>query len=133
MNAMSDELAKKAVEYEASLAEQAQIDAQAKTKQDQDNAERNAAAEKQRKENEIYIAEQRQIERKSIDDFGKLIAVGTKTNCGLVIERKPTIVQVYIPVKDYGNEHWIEINRLYPQGYACNFINGTYVDPSYKF
>lgn len=58
----------------------------------------------------------------------KTVAVGTHTHCGPVLERRGTLVQVYSPVESYGNEHWIEISDLYPEGNkGCYFSNGHLV------
>ena len=63
------------------------------------------------------------------NNFRKTMSVGTSTNCGPVIEIKGKMIKVYSPVKDYGNEHWIARDELFPQGYQCVFVNGRYGAP----
>jgi hypothetical protein len=53
---------------------------------------------------------------------------GDETNCGPVIEVKKTMVKIYFPVQNYGNEHWIKIDKIKPPGSGCRFVNGQYVD-----
>lgn len=55
---------------------------------------------------------------------------GVKTNCGPVLETKGTLVKVYFGVKDYGNEHWIDVDRLFTSNYECRFIGGEYFPPT---
>jgi hypothetical protein len=59
----------------------------------------------------------------------KELKVGTATNCGPVIEAKGPLMKVYSPVKDYGNEHWIQRADLYMPGERCSFFNGAYQPP----
>lgn len=86
------------------------------------------------------INNQRKQERKNIVDsentkiatnsnFRKSLEVGSNTNCGPVIELKGKMIKIYSPVKDYGNEHWISRDQLFPQGYQCIFANGRYTPP----
>lgn len=51
------------------------------------------------------------------------------TNCGPIIELKASLVKVYSPVKEYGNEHWIARGNIFPQGFSCNWLNGRYRPP----
>lgn len=62
----------------------------------------------------------------SMNNFRNLLAVGTESNCGPVIEMKGDLVKVYHPVANFGNEHWIRRDALYPAGSNCLFQNGTY-------
>jgi len=64
-----------------------------------------------------------------ISSFRKSLREGVDTNCGPVIQMKLPHVKVYVPVKDYGNEHWIRVDAIYPPGYACTFVNGGYRAP----
>jgi hypothetical protein len=59
----------------------------------------------------------------------KGLKVGAVTNCGPVIEIKGTLLKIYAPVKDYGNEHWINRGDLYMPGERCSFLNGAYQPP----
>ncbi len=68
---------------------------------------------------------------KEVEYFRETLAVGTTTNCGLIVEMKESLVKVYYPVQNYGNEHWIKRNELFPQHYNCNFFNGKYIAPLY--
>lgn len=52
------------------------------------------------------------------------------TNCGPVLEAKGSLVKVYFPVRDYGNEHWIKRDQLFPPDYGCKFVNGKYEPPN---
>lgn len=61
--------------------------------------------------------------------FRKNLKFGMRTNCGPVIEVRPPLVKVATPVSGYGNEHWLEIAGVYPEGQDCNFYNGQYVPP----
>ena len=58
--------------------------------------------------------------------FRKSVSVGTTSNCGPVVELRQNLAKVYFPVQGYGNEHWIDVNRLMPDGFGCRFINGQY-------
>lgn len=93
--------------------------------------ERQATLAKQKAEEEKRQHEQR---LKEIATFrnGKL-SEETVTNCGPILEVKKTMVKVYFPVKDYGNEHWIPKNEIFPDGYGCAFTNGQYVGPTYRY
>lgn len=68
---------------------------------------------------------------KGVEYFRETLTVGTTTNCGLIVEIKDPLAKVYFPVQNYGNEHWIKRNELFPQRYSCNFFNGKYIMPSY--
>lgn len=63
--------------------------------------------------------------------FRESIKVGHETNCGPVIEMKGTLIKIYFPIKDYGNEHWLRLDEVYPKELAdCRFVNGVYQPPS---
>lgn len=66
-------------------------------------------------------------EKRLLARFRTGIKVESETNCGPVIEVRGNLVKVYSVVKDYGNEHWIKRNELYPVGQACWFKEGQYV------
>jgi hypothetical protein len=59
--------------------------------------------------------------------FQKTIRVGAETNCGPALEIRGELVKIYSPVKDYGNEHWIRRDQLYPPRSGCSFQNGRYI------
>ncbi|TAK97211.1 MAG: hypothetical protein EPO09_04590 [Aquabacterium sp.] len=61
--------------------------------------------------------------------FRKTLRFGAHTNCGPVLEVRPPLVKVASPVSGYGNEHWLEIASVYPEGHGCQFVNGHYVPP----
>lgn len=98
----------------------------------------------QRKQRESYLREQqkqeeelqRQAEKRrneamrSIIAFRKSIKIETQTNCGPVLETKGQLVKIYFPLSNYGNEHWVNKNSLFPSHYACSFYNGRYQPPS---
>lgn len=88
--------------------------------------ERKRATEEQRQlaaeERMRATAEQRQLAL-----FRAGLKVEFETNCGPVIEVRGSLVKIYSAVKDYGNEHWIRRNELYPTGNDCWFSNGRYV------
>ena len=61
--------------------------------------------------------------------FRTALKEGSETNCGPVLEIKETLVRIYAPVKDFGNEHWLNVQTLYPPGYGCTWLNGQYQPP----
>lgn len=69
--------------------------------------------------------QQLQMEQK-IALFRNSIQIGSWTNCGQVYDvRKPMIgVQTMI------GQQYIDINRLFPQGFGCHFKNGIYFGTS---
>lgn len=64
-----------------------------------------------------------------IKEFRNGVKVETETNCGPVLEIKGSLLKIYFPVKDYGNEHWIHKRKIFPTGFNCQFINGSYIPP----
>lgn len=101
--------------------EQAKLDQRLaeQERQDRQAAEALEAAEQQRaKAATVRIA-----------SFRKSLREGVETNCGPVIQAKPPHVKVYVPIKDYGNEHWIRTDAIYPPDYGCEFVNGGYRPP----
>ena len=93
--------------------------------------ERQATLAKQKIEEDKKFHEQHLKEIASFRN-GKL-SEELVTNCGPILEVKKTMVKVYFPVKDYGNEHWIPKNEVFPDGYGCSFLNGQYVGPTFKY
>lgn len=97
------------------------------------------AEEEQRKEVDYqnFIAEQEKqkaVRHKQLTSevrkFQTTIKIGSETNCGPVLEIKASLIKVYMPVKEYGNEHWLKKSSLYPSSYSCSFYNGQYVEPT---
>lgn len=70
-------------------------------------------------------------EKQRVMAFRKSLKEGEETNCGPVIELKPNLVKVAHAVSNYGNEHWIKRDQLFPSSYDCSFYNGTYRAPQY--
>lgn len=65
-----------------------------------------------------------------IRSFQKTLHTGMETNCGPVVELKPPLAKIYFPVPNYGNEHWLRIDELYPPwATGCRFVNGRYQPP----
>jgi len=65
-------------------------------------------------------------EARKLAQFRSSIKLETETNCGPVLEMKGGLAKVYAPVANYGNEHWIKKDQLFPAGQACRFVNGRY-------
>lgn len=84
--------------------------------------------ENEQKKLEIKIAREKSHK---LEIFRKSLNVGTNTNCGPVIEIKSSLVKVYFPVPNYGNEHWISKEDLFSIDYSCQFLNGRYIKPSF--
>jgi hypothetical protein len=95
---------------------QEQAEAQARLERERISLERVAAQDKAK-----LIAEE-----KRYATFRQAIKGGTETNCGPVVEVKGNLIKVYAPVQNYGNEHWIRRDQIYPAGETCQFINGQY-------
>jgi hypothetical protein len=74
-------------------------------------------------------AERKSAEAKQVVAFRKTIEEGTETNCGPAIEVKPKLIKVSFAVSNYGNEHWIKRDQLFPASYGCRFVNGEYQPP----
>lgn len=109
---------------------------QLKKKQEQDKLraleqERQTALAQEKAAGDKKIHEQK---IKEINAFrNSKLSEETMTNCGPILEVKKTMVKVYFPVKDYGNEHWISKNEIFPDGYGCIFRNGQYAGPSISY
>jgi hypothetical protein len=71
-------------------------------------------------------------EQKLVDVFRKSLTEGDWTNCGPVIEVKSKMVKISSAVANYGNEHWLIRNQVFPSGYSCDFVNGEYQPPQLK-
>lgn len=96
-------------------------------------AKENARLEAERKREEAKLAKEESIrmaaERRQLDSFRKSLKEGDETNCGPVIQTKNKLVQISFAVANYGNEHWIRRDMIFPSGYGCRFINGQYQPP----
>jgi hypothetical protein len=68
-------------------------------------------------------------EQKQIAVFRKSIKEGDETNCGPVLAVKAKLVQISFAVANYGTEHWIRRDEIFPSGYGCSFMNGQYQMP----
>jgi len=66
----------------------------------------------------------------TIANFRKTLKKGVETNCGPILDIKNSSIKVYFPVKNVGNEHWIDTNKIFPKTHGCRFVNGNYVAPA---
>lgn len=78
---------------------------------------------------EKQMADMQAKKQKQIAEFRKSISVGDESNCGPVIEIKGKLVKVAFAVANYGNEHWVRRDEIYPFGWGCRFVNGQYQPP----
>jgi len=69
-------------------------------------------------------------QEKIVQLFRSRLKVESETNCGPVIEVKGGLIKIYAPVSNYGNEHWVRLNELFPKDYNCRFYNGKYIPPA---
>jgi hypothetical protein len=90
---------------------------------------RNIAAEEENHIRNVAAQEARNRLITSGVEFRKSIKVGAKSNCGPIVEIRQSLAKVYHPVEGYGNEHWLEINSIFPEGAGCSFFNGRYQPP----
>lgn len=87
-------------------------------------------AERKRVElQEKQVAAQQARARRQVAEFRKAITNGDESNCGPVIEVKGKLVKVAAAVANYGNEHWLRRDEIYPSGWECRFVNGQYQPP----
>ena len=87
------------------------------------------AQTKAEEEQRRFKQEQRRQRMAQVKAFRRAIKVETETNCGLAVEIKGNLVKIYFPVADYGNEHWVRKEQLFPPQYGCRFVNGSYQPP----
>lgn len=87
----------------------------------QAQAQQAKLAERQRQ------AEERLRQKKEVAQFRQRVAAGDSSNCGLVIEvkRNDGILQVQAMIGSV----WIELEKIFPSGYECTFVNGVYRPP----
>lgn len=93
-------------------------------------AEEARANELEQRNREVLERERMEGAVRVVSAFQKSVRVGEETNCGPVLEVKPPLVKIYSPVKDYGNEHWLRLDTVFPPSYGCQFVNGKYRPPS---
>lgn len=80
--------------------------------------------------------EEEKARRSQIEEGRKLsmwrqsLRDGDETNCGPVIEAKGKLLKISYAVENYGNEHWIRRDQIFPSRYGCYFLNGQYQIPS---
>jgi hypothetical protein len=67
---------------------------------------------------------------KNLEKFRKSLKEGAETNCGKIIEMKNSAAKVHFPLKNYGDEHWIDLNKIFPKGHGCRFVKGKYIAPA---
>lgn len=91
--------------------------------------EREAAKVAAEKERRRLDDERRRQTLSRVQAFRRSIGVGTETNCGPILEAKGDLLKIYAPVANYGNEHWMRIEEVYPPGFGCRFFNGRYEAP----
>jgi len=82
-------------------------------------------------QNERAEAVRQANERKRVVAFRKSLKEGDETNCGPVIETKKNLIKVAFAVSNYGNEHWIRRDEIFPTNYDCSFYNGNYRAPRF--
>jgi hypothetical protein len=95
-----------------------------------EEAMRRKAQAKAEEEQRRYEQKQQRQRIAQVEAFRRAIKVETETNCGPVLEIKGSLVKIYFPVADYGNEHWVRKEQLFPRDYGCQFLNGSYQPPS---
>lgn len=66
----------------------------------------------------------------SVTSFRKNLKKGTETNCGPIVDLKSSAVKVFFPVKNAGDEHWIDTDKIFPKNHGCKFVNGHYIAPA---
>jgi hypothetical protein len=92
-------------------------------KRDAEQYERQQSAYEIRKEEAVEQATAK------LASFRHSLRAGSETNCGPVIEVKRNLVKISRAVANYGNEHWIRREELFPSGYGCRFHRGEYQPP----
>lgn len=88
--------------------------------------ERRAVALKKERDDRSSQAKIVQERIAKVDQFRRSLKLGSETNCGPVVEIKDSLIKVYFPVSNYGNEHWLRREALFPNSYGCRFLNGTW-------
>ena len=99
-------------------------------------AEQKKLAEENKKKQEEQLAQAKAEQKasderkKNVESFRKSLKSGMDSNCGPILEVKDSLIKIYFPVQNYGNEHWIKRDEMFPKGYGCRFVNGGYIMPS---
>lgn len=104
-------------------------EAEERKRRETEEAARREAQVKAEEEQRQYEQDQRRQRMAKVESFRRVIKVETETNCGPVLEIKGALVKIYSPVANYGNEHWIRKEQLFPPDYRCRFFNGNYEPP----
>ncbi|MFA6969988.1 MAG: hypothetical protein WC208_01185 [Gallionella sp.] len=95
----------------------------------EENARLAAAREKEATRQAKEEEARKTKEQRQLVSFRKTIAEGDETNCGPVIESKGKLLKISFAVANYGNEHWVRRDEIFPSGYGCRFMNGQYQPP----
>lgn len=85
------------------------------------------AQKRQHEEQEILRRERAQDFEREMSLFRSNLQVGTETNCGPILETRGDLLKIYVPVANFGSEHWIRKGNVFPPGMGCRFHNGNYV------
>lgn len=86
-----------------------QIEQEERTKKDaEDQAARMAARMDQLAKAQAQAARDAEFQRK--------LRTEMETNCGLILEIKDSLIKVYFPVRNFGNEHWVNRASLSEPG-----------------
>ena len=117
------------IQEEKEMAAKAKVEAAAEVERLRLAAIRQKAEASAEEERAKTVAVQQAKERKQIAAFRKSISEGDETNCGPAIEVKGKLVKIAFAVANYGNEHWIRRDQIFPSGYGCRFVNGQYQMP----
>jgi hypothetical protein len=125
-----NELAEK-LESQRLAAAQAIVNAQIEADQRKADAEAEAVLRKAEATQQKEQAFLRNQELKRISAFQNKVGPGDETNCGPIIEVKGKLLKIAVAVANYGSEHWIRREQLFPQGYGCRFFNGQYQPPAF--
>ncbi len=88
--------------------------------------EASRVAERKAEERESKLRQARESqERAYAAQLRKKLSVGDETHCGMVIERKGSIVKI----QTIAGEKWLKMTQIYPPGMrGCRFYNGQYVE-----
>ena len=70
-------------------------------------------------------------ELRKLNEFRDAIRQGDETNCGPIIEDKGKLLKIAVAVANFGSEHWLRREELFPTSYRCEFYNGQYQPPRF--
>lgn len=99
------------------------------TEEAEDTAKQEMLRAKEEARQEKIAAAERAKKIKQLYAFRKSLTEGDETNCGPVIESKGKLVKIAFAVANYGNEHWVRRDEIFPPDYGCRFVNGQYQMP----